>query len=380
MKKILFVTFLSLSFSFSNILFGQETVIKGKLHNWITDTVYVCELSFHSPYSFSIQHKILNRDSSFIYIFQNKEKPFVFVLSPKRKYVDQQVKELLFDNLTENHYYGHCSKFYTNSTPTFLIEPGKTINIELTYNVITEKLTQDKANYLKKLGVDVAADNTVQDFGEAKINFNGEDKFQNEYFQKSFMLDDIIDKVLSAPSSENPDFAVSKMNYIEQGLLKDLEINRAKLSPFLYEYIKSEIEFGTKKEFLKYLRFEREDYLKEIMNNREIPSKFFDIVAFNTYQVNEATLLSEEYNEFIENYINFIISITKGEYIKYHPFDIEKISFVTKELPANTLYYYIANHLLIGVINEEFKMIAKSIIAKYPDGGLNKKLKEKFKI
>jgi hypothetical protein len=93
------------------------------------------------------------------------------------------------------------------------------------------------------------------------------------------MLDDIIDKVLSAPSSENLDFAVSKMNYIEKSLLKDLEINRAKLSPFFYEYIKSEIEFGTKKEFLKYLRFEREDYLKEIMNNREIPSNFFDIIA-----------------------------------------------------------------------------------------------------
>lgn len=380
MKKILAVLFLSLLFNFSTRLFGQETIIKGKLYNWTTDTVYICELPFHSPYSYSIRYKIMNRDSSFIFNLTNKDKPFVFLLSPKKKFIDNQIKELLFDNLKENHYYGHCSKFYLNSTPTFLVEPGKTIDIELTYNVITEHLTPEKANYLKKLGVDVAEDNTVQDFGEAKINFIGEDNFQNEYYQKSFMLDDIIDKALSAPSSQNLDFAISKINYIEKSLLDDLEKNGEKLSPFFYEYIKSEIEFGTRKEFLKYLRFQKEEYLKEIIKSGEIPTKFFDIIAFNTYKVNEATLLSEEYNEYVENYVNFIMSITKGEYIKYHPFNMEKVSVITEELPNNSLYYYVVNHLLIGDIDDERKMIAKEMIERYSDGELNDKLKGKFKL
>jgi hypothetical protein len=380
MNKILAVLFLSLLFNFSTRSFGQETIIKGKLHNWITDTIYIVKLPFHSPYSYSVQHKTVDRDSSFVFNFMNEKKPFVFFLSPKKEFVDNQIKELLFDNLTENHYLGHCSKFYLNSTPTFLIEPGKTIQIDLKYNVITEQLTEEKANHLKKLGVNVAEDNTVQDYGEAKIKFIGEDKFQNEYYQKSFMLDDIIDKTLSAPSSENLDFAISKLKYVEQSLLNDLKINKDKLSSFFYEYIKSEIEFGTRKEFLKYLRFQKEGYLKEIIKNGEIPSKLFDIIAFNTYKVNEATLLSEEYNEYIENYVNLIMSINNGEFVKYHPFNVEKVSVLTEELPINSLYYYITNHLLIGEINKEGKMIAKKIIKIYPDGELNDKLIEKFKV
>jgi hypothetical protein len=379
MKKILLVTFLSLSFSFSSKLFGQETVIKGNLHNWITDTVYVCELPFHSPYSFSVKYKILDKDSSFNFSFPDKKKPFVFFLSPKKMFVDQQVEELLFKNLTEDHYYGHCSKFYLNSTPTFMIEPGKTIEIKLTYNAIIEQLTPERASSLRKLGVDIAEDNTVQNFGKVKIDFICPDKFQNEYYQKSFMLDDIIDKELSAPSSQNLDMAISKLIIVRQGLLQDLEINREKLSLFFYEYIKSEIEFGTRKEFLKYLRFEKEDYLREIINNKKIPANFFDIIAFNSYIVNEGTLLCEEYNEYIENYINFIISMSKGEYKKYYPFNMEKVSFVAKEIPTNSLYYYIGNHLLKANIDEESKMIAKRFFERYPEGELNINLKEKFR-
>ncbi len=60
---------------------GQETIVKGKVHKWLSDTVFICELPFHSPYSYSFKYQTLSGDSTFNFQFLDKTQPFVFFIS-----------------------------------------------------------------------------------------------------------------------------------------------------------------------------------------------------------------------------------------------------------------------------------------------------------
>lgn len=357
----------------------NSTVVKGVVHDWPTDTVYFCELTFHSPLSYAIDYYILDTDSSFTFSFDDKYKPFVFCLSPYKNEVKQKVKTLLTDNLTDQHFWGHCIKIYTYGATTYLIEPQTKLDINVTYNSWIEQLSPEMALRWKKLGVNVFDDNTVINIGKTKIEFAGSEGFKNSYFQNSFNLDDKSDNALSKMSSKNIHLALINLENTKKGLLADLEMNKEKLSLVFYDYIKAEIEFGARKEFLKYLRYDKEDYFKNIIATGEIPGKFFEIITFDKSAINDAVLISEEYNEYLEFYLNFIMNITKKEYTRYNVFSIEKLMFALEELPEASVYFYVANQLLIADSIDEYKGIYNRITTLYPQGELNNRLKIKFK-
>jgi hypothetical protein len=380
MKKRFFQIALILIIGFSSKVKGQETIVKGTVHNWTTDTVYICVLPFHSPYSYSLDYQIIDADSTFNFRFTDMDKPFVLYISPYKEEVDDKIKKLLTNNLTDQHYWGHCIKIYTYGGTTYLIEPKTTLDIDLTYNSWIEQLSPERAERMKKLGIKVSDDNTCINVGKTKIEFAGSEHFKNSYYQKSFNLDDKSDKALMKMSSKNIHMAIINLENTKQGLLADLESNREKLSPVFYNYIKAEIEFGAKKEFLKYLRYEKEDYLKDIITTGEIPEKFFEIIAFDRYSINDAVLISEEYNEYLEFYLNFIMNVVNKEYVLYNPFSMEKLRFAAEELPDASLYYYLGNQFLYVDVTDEYKEICQWMIAQYPNGELNDKLKEKYEI
>lgn len=354
---------------------GQETVVKGKVHNWISDSVYITTLPFYSPYSCKTYSMILSNDNTFEYSFLDITEPLVFFISPEKRSVNNQVKDLLFDNLTKNHYYGHCIKVYTYGITTYLIEPGENLNIELTFNSWIDQLSEEDAKKWRSYGADVSADNKVMNIGKTGIKFHNPDNFKFEYYQKSFNLDDKCDEVLER--SKKIESGIKNLKDEEQELLSQLEKDIDKLSPFLYDYIKAEIVYGAKKEFLKYLRFEHEKYMSTLFAN-EIPAEFFEITEFDKENINYATLINEEYNEYLEIYLNYKFSIEKKEYVVYKQFDREKFEFAIKELPEISKYYYLANNLLQAEKSLDFKNLADRLITDYPDGELNSKLIEKY--
>jgi hypothetical protein len=67
------------------------------------------------------------------------------------------------------------------------------------------------------------------------------------------------------------------------------------------------------------------------------------------------------------------------EYAMYHPFNMEKLQVVQEELPEISAYFYLANQLLNMENEDEYRKIANRVLAEYPSGKLNDKLKEKFK-
>jgi hypothetical protein len=354
---------------------GQETLVKGKVHNWISDSVYITSLPFYSPYSCKTSSMILSSDSTFEYSFSNINEPFVFFITPEKKSVNQQIQTLLFDNLTDKHYYGNCIKTYTYGVTTYLIEPGENLDLELTFNSWTEKLSDKDAEKWRSYGVDVKEDNSVMNIGKTNINFLNPDNFKYKYYQTSFNLDDKCDKVLE--HSKKIKSGMKNLKAKEEELLSQLNNNKDKISPFLYEYIKAEIVYGAKKEFLKYLRFEHEKYMSTLFAN-EIPSEYYEITEFDKENINYATLINEEYNEYLEIYLNYKYSIEKKEYVVYKQFDIEKYDFALKELPEISKYYYLANNLLQAEKSIDFKNLADRLITDYPDGELNNKLIEKY--
>lgn len=339
------------SFTFANAQ-KNKTIIKGKVHRWPTDTIYLNTLPFHSPYSNVLKYKLISKDSTFNFQFENTDKSFVFFITSQKKVVDQQTKGLLFDNLAEEHYWGNCIKIYTYGKTTNLVEAGEELDMDITWD----------------------------GWNKTDVNFKGPNKFKHEYYQKSFDLEDKADKVLSGSSSENIEWAISNLKNVTQSLLDDLKLDKDKLSLVFYDYIKAEIEFGVRKEFLKYLWSKKENTLKEIVATGKIPDKFLEILAFNKYLINDATLINEEYNEFVEEYVNFLTNIANKGYKKFNPFSLQKLKIVATELPEKSVYHYVANQFLLIDDASEFKGIIKKFIVQYPNGDLNSKLREKYKI
>ena len=333
----------------------KKTIIKGKVHNWTTDTIYFATFTFHSPYSTVEGLQILSPDKSFEFNKNNVDKPFVLFLTPERKFLDLR-NDVLFENLTDKYYRGYCQRFYDYPITTYLIEPGTETQVELT------KTTR---------------------YGKTLIKFLNSNKYNTEYYQTTFELDGGLDEVLDSrfdvtlKDLKNIDNAIRNLNNRLNELLTELDKEKQYISPFLYAYTKSEIEFGGKKEFLRYLLLDHKEEASKLFRN-EFPEKINNVIEFNKENLDYATLISQEYNEFLELYLNFKLSKLKNKLITYKEFDKEKFDFALKELPQVSKYYYLANNLLYLNYNEQSRELVTRLIDLYPNGELNDKLLKKY--
>jgi hypothetical protein len=334
---------------------GNATTIKGKVFSWPTDTVYFATFTFHSPYSTVEGFKVLTADRTFEFTFDQASSPFIVFLTPERKFLNLR-NDILFENLTSKYYRGYCQKFYDYPITTYLIEPGTATNVELTKT----------GRYDKTL-----------------INFLNVNKYNSAYYQTTFVMDQCLDEALSSKSTpalkeiKNVDIGIRHLSDSLNKLLANLEEQRPYISPFLYSYTRSEIEFGGKKEFLRYFLL---DHKKEtsVMFAGKIPEKIDKVIEFNKQHIDDATLIGQEYNEFLELYLSFKFSKLKNKLITYKEFDREKFEFALKELPQPSRYYYLANNLLHISYDENKKEMVTRLIQLYPNGELNGKLLKKY--
>ena len=340
---------------FKKALRSTNTSIKGKVHNWPTDTIYFATFPFHSPYSSVEGYQILSPDKTFEFNKNNVDKPFVLFLTPERKFLDLR-NDVLFENLTDEYYRGYCQRFYNYPITTFLIEPGTETKVELT------KTTR---------------------YGKTNIKFLNSNKYNTAFYQTTFVLDAGLDEVLDSrfdvtlKDLNNIDHAIKNLNNKLNELFIELDKEKRFISPFLYKYTKSEIEFGAKKEFLRYLLLDHKDEASKLFRNK-LPEKINNVIEFNKENVDYATLISQEYNEFLELYLNFKFSKLKNKLITYKEFDKEKFDFALKELPQVSKYYYLANNLLHLNNHEQSRELAIALIELYPNGELNDKLLVKY--
>ena len=359
--------------SFVSMCYAQtnKTTFKGSVNNWHTDTVYLQTMPFHSPFSNELKFQNLSADSVFQFNFEDADKPFVVQIFSKKEHVESNKEELLFLNLTDKYYYGHCIKFYTHGVATFLIEPGTTLDVNLTNQTEITHFTSEAADRWRKRGVLIPLNNILEYNVEMKIQFVGDNSFQNNYYQESFDLDNDTDQRLELYYNKPIEKAITSYNKIRKKLLKELETNKEKLSPVFYDYIKAEIEFGARKEFLKYLEQENSKEKLDIFFSNEISGDIMDIIEFDKSKINYATIINEEYCKYLELYINFKMNIQNKEYIEHNDFSLKKGKTAFEILPEESAYYYLANQLLQTIRTED---VVIELIQGFPDGELNDKL------
>lgn len=333
----------------------HKTILKGKVHNWPTDTVYFATFTFHSPYSTVEGFQVLKPDKTFEYTFDQVDQPFIAFLTPERKFLELR-NDIVFENLTNKYYRQYCEKFYDYPITTYLIEPGTETKVELT---------------------------KTKRYDKTLIKFLNADIYNSAYYQTTFVLDKGLEEVLdprydpTLKDIKNIDNAIKNLNNKLNELLTNLEKEQPKISPFLYKYTKSEIKFGGKKEFLRYLLLDHKEEASKIFNNK-IPEKINKVIEFNKKDIDYATMISQEYNEFLELYLTFKFSKLKNKLIIYKEFDNEKFDFALKELPHASKYYYLANNLLHLTYNEKTKLLVTRLVKLYPNGKLNDKLLKKY--
>ena len=382
LQQIILAVFVSLSYLSVCKAQENETIIKGKVINWPTDTVYLQTMSFYSPFSSNIEFQVLSEDSTFNFEMENKNIPWVIQLYSKKVYVEMNREQLLLLNYTNDFYYGHCIKFYTYSANTFLLEPNHVLEIELKCNRTFEKLSPEMAESYRLAGGTILDNNMIEQFNETNIQFTGENPYQYEYFQKTFNLQDKVDNRLELYENGPIEKAIGSYAKIRKKLLDNLEVQKEKLSPIFYEYIKAEIEFGARVEFLKYLMFSYQDKENGALNSfysNEIPKEIMDIIEFDKNQITPVVLASEAYNKYLELYLNFKMNIQNKKYSVYNEFSMQKCKTAVQELPEESAYYYLSGQLLQTLRTEDFvESLLLETIKHFPDGELNEKLMEKY--
>ncbi len=98
-QSILFLTLIifigcnqkSKKLPFDKSINKDQTLIKGRVNKWHTDTVYMATLPFHSPFSTFEDCIILNSDKTFEFTFNNIDKPFILCLTPEKKFLITEV-------------------------------------------------------------------------------------------------------------------------------------------------------------------------------------------------------------------------------------------------------------------------------------------------
>lgn len=359
----------------------NNSIIKGKVVNWPTDTVYLQTMPFNSPFSNNTKIQILAKDSTFSFELENIVTPLVVQLFSKRSNVELNKERLLFLNYTKDYYYDHCVKFYTYVASTLLLEPGKVLNVELKSNRAPKKISPKLAERYRKLGAKIMDDNIIEQVNETEIKFLGENTFQYEYFQKTFNLQDKIDNRLELYQNRPIEKAIESYAKIRKKLLDNLEVEKERLSALYYEYIKAEIEFGARVEFLKYLMFpnKEENGALDLFFSNEISQDLIDIIEFNKDQVTPPVMASEAYNKYLELYMNFKINVQNKKFSNYNKFNKQKCKTAIHELPMKSTYYYLAGQLLQTIRTEDFvEDLVIATIIKFPEGELNDKLMEKY--
>lgn len=349
----------------------NKTFIKGKVHNWLSDTIYLTTLNYYSPYSNETYYQTLSKDSTFHFNFDEIDQPIIIQLSATKSSIDQNINALLFDNLTDKHYFGQCAKFNTFKVSTYLLEPNDSILVEINFNSWVEKLSNKKAKRLRSMGIEVEKDNTIRDYGKTGLTFGNKDKKSLEYYQKWFAVDDKFDSQIEL--SKNPENAFKKVVLLQEKLLADLHEEESNITPFLYKYLKTSIEFSAKKEFLKDLILKNKEYLKGDVSN-----EILDFLKFDKQNIDYSTLLCDQFNDYLEFYLTYKINDEKKRTNTYYEFSSEKFDFVLKELPEKSQYSYLANQLLHQQNSIENKNLYNRFLKSFPKGNLNKKLKEKF--
>ena len=382
LQQIILVVIISLSSVSIDTAQVSQSVICGKVVNWPTDTIYLQTMPFYSPFSSEIKFQTLSKDSTFNFELENKDIPWVIQLYSKKVYVEMNREQLLTLNYTNDFYYGHCIKFYTYSANTFLLEPNHVLEIELKCNRTFEKLSPEMAESYRLAGGTILDNNMIEQFNETNIQFTGENPFQYEYFQKTFNLQDKVDNRLELYENGPIEKAIESYAKIRKKLLDNLEVKKEKLSPTFYEYIKAEIEFGARVEFLKYLMFSYLDEENESLNSfysNEIPEEIMDIIEFDKNQITPVVLASEAYNKYLELYLNFKMNIQNKKYSAYNEFSMQKCKTAISELPKESAYYYLSGQLLQTLRTEDFvEDLVIATIKAFPEGELNDKLMEKY--
>lgn len=231
---------------------------------------------------------------------------------------------------------------------TYFIEPGSEIIVELT---------------------------KTSRYGETEIEFSNNNAYNSGYYQSTFDIDQRFDETLTL--AKTTEKAIQNIGKKLDRYLTNLDKKRSYISPFLYGYTNAEIQFGAKKEFLRYLMLDHKEETAELFKNG-IPAQIKEVIGFDADDVDYTTLISQEYNEFVELYLNFRNSEIKNELTIFKTFDKEKFDLALIELPQPSRYYYLANNLLYANCNEETEELYTRLIEYYPEGELNNKLTEKY--
>lgn len=363
---------------------SDYSVIKGKVFSWPSDTVFLQTMPFHSPFSSGLVFQVLDEDSTFSFQLESTDLPLVVQLYSKKEYAELNKEELLLLNYTDDYYYGHCVKFYTYGASTFLLEPGKSLDVRITANLLREKLSPEMAEQYKNAGGNLLDDNTIEYHGETGLVFSGENCTQYEYFQGIFDLQDKVDNRLELYQNkpfEKMDKAIDSYNKIRAKLLDNLEGEKDNLSDTYYEYVKAEIEFGARVEFLKFLMFtnKKETEVLDSFFSKEISQNIIDIIEFDKNKITPAVMASEAYNKYREIYINFKLNMQNKKFSPYYEFNAQKCKTAIQELPEETVYYYLAGQLLSALRTEDWvEDLLVEIIVEFPEGELNERLMEKY--
>lgn len=359
---------------------AQKTVLKGKVHKWVSDTIYVNKLSFHSPHSGWVQKIAISKDSTFYFEWTKIKEPMIISISPLKSFVDQTSYTLLFENFTKDHKMSYCLKAYNSGITILYLEPNKTLNVELIMNTWFDTLSDERADFFRKKGVKIGKDNRVRDYGKTEVKFIGDsDNFANNYFLNFPYQINKIEQAIDTYSSKNLDLAIANIKSAEKDLMKDLNKNKHKFSENLYEHLAGEIKYGAKKDLFKYLVLDQPAYYKNLISSGNIPENIADMIVFEKNSVNKNTYKTEMYAEFIEFYLTFIMNVVERQYKPYREFEMNKFTIAIDELPEESAYYYLVNNLIETNKKKQFDNIINRFINKYPNGELNEKLISEYK-
>jgi len=117
----------------------------------------------------------------------------------------------------------------------------------------------------------------------------------------------------------------------------------------------------------------------DLFYSNEIPKKIIDIIEFDKEKITPVIMANEEYNKYLEIYLNFKINVQNKKFSAYNEFNVQKCKIAIQELPEKSTYYYLAGQLLQTFRNEDFaEDLVMDIIKAIPEGELNDKLMEKY--
>jgi hypothetical protein len=369
-------------FSINSFTQDSKTIIKGKLIDWPTDTVYLQTLPFHSPCLSKLYSQEVGKDGQFRFELEAQKTPVVVQIQHSFSSVKMCKEELLEANYGDKYYYGHCIKFYKYGGATVLIEPNKTLVLEITADAEEIQLSKQKADFYRSKGGNIPANNKVIKDDETELEFLVENPNQYELFQDLIGVEERVDKRLSIYRNKPMEDAVKVSEKIMNEELEDLDEEKENISEVHYNYLRAQIIYGAKLEFMKHLmlpeRNESNDRVNKLYTEK-VPKVIMDFIDHDQKSIGKYEMLSENYNKYLQLFLNFIVNTYNKEYKKYNKFSKVKCQLAMRNFPKQLAYHYIATCVCKEKREEDFieEMIV-STIRHYPDGEFNELLFEKY--